>query len=641
MMTVENPTRARFDTLIQIVAEQRQQGVQPDTLWLEEISRIATMRPEWIAPPAVVIPPVAPPVTLPVPTATTAAPPAAPPGVPPRAAIPYKPGERKPILIDDDVRRIVNEVLKTWGERFCIFQSGGKLFEVQVDKSRDMKFLVCAPTAPRLLQVGAARARSLAACECQFGQEKFTKDGTPTSAPCLPPEWLGSTITTWLSFDQIPILAALAQAPTLRRDGALIWERGYDASTGIYLASDLKVTVPENPSQDDAKAAMARLLDLVSDFDFVNPAGKSVWAAGLLSVAARHTFNGPVPIIIIDAAKRGSGKTTLVDVASIIASGGKASRMFYTDDDVEMDKRITSLALAGEQTVLIDNIVGKLASPPLDAALTSDSYRGRVLGKSEMTPAMPMKIVWFATGNGLVIGADTARRTILARLEPETDHPEDRTGPRPGQPWKYTDLIGYVTENRSELLSCALTVVKAYIQAGRQNMNLTPMGSFEAWSDTIRSAIVWAGAEDPCATIKDARGADLQDHALRAMVECWPVTNEVEVTAASLIEWAEINAPMGAEPNKRDAFERTRTIREMWRNALLEWLPAKKGDLPTARELGYALRAMKGSVIGDHKIEAGTPLRSGIPWKRVQVGASVTPITRDNTEIASLLSSVK
>jgi hypothetical protein len=614
MMTSE-PTRARYDALVQLVAEQLQQNKQPAAAWIEEIARIEAARPEWVTAAA----PVPPPIPA---AASPGAPPPAPPNTPPSALKPIEPGVRWPVTVDEHTERIVGEVLSVFARRVCVFQAGGKLFEIQIDKGHDMKFLACEPNMPRLLMVGGVRARMLAGRECQFSQEKNTKEG-PTTTPCLPPEWLGGAIVTRPSFDDVPVLAALACAPTLRRDGALIWERGYDASTGIYLASDLKVSVPENPTQDEAKAAMAKLLDLVSDFDFVNPAGKSVWVAGVLSIAARHTFNGPVPIIIVDASKRGSGKTTLVDVASIIATGVKTSRMFYTDDDVEMDKRITSLALAGEQTVLIDNIVGKLASPPLDAALTSDSYKGRVLGKSEMTPAMPMKIVWFATGNGLVIGADTARRAILARLEPTVDRPEERTGPKPGETWKYPDLLGYVTENRTELLSYALTVVKAYIQAGRPNMGLTPMGSFVAWSDTIRQAIVWAGAADPCETIKDARAADLDDHALRTMVECWPVADEVVVTTAALIRMAEM--PMEGSTN------------EMWRNALLDWLPAKGGaQLPTARDLGYALRSIKGSIVEKYKIEAGTHSRSGIPWKRISVGEVSSPASQLSDNVLNL-----
>ncbi len=286
--------------------------------------------------------------------------------------------------------------------------------------------------------------------------------------------------------------------------------------------------------------------------------------------------------------------------------------MVYTNDDTEMDKRITSLGLASEQIVLIDNIVGKLASPSLDAALTSDSYRGRVLGKSEMTPSMPMTICWFATGNGVIIGADTARRALLARLEPNVDHPEQRTGPRPGEAWRYLKLLEYVKENRAKLLACALTIVSAYIRAGRPTVlsEATSMGSFEEWNDTIRAAIVWAGAVDPCETVKDAQAADMDDLAVRTMIENWPVADDVVVTAATLISKAE----QSLAPAMGDAST------NMWRNALLDWLPARSGSpLPTARDLGYALRSIKGSVIGDYRIDAGLPTKSGVPWTRVKV----------------------
>lgn len=531
----------------------------------------------------------------------------------------------------------MREVLTVWGARYCVFQSAGKLLEIQVDPGKNLPFLAREIQTPRMVTISATRARALAAEECTFGREKTAKDGSPTMVPCLPPDWLGSAIVTRPNFTEIPVFAGLSQAPTLRRDGGLIRDVGYDCSTGIYLAEHVPVTVPELPTIEDARHAVAHLLDLVSDFDFVNAAGKSVWLQGVLSLVCRHTFSGPAPMTIIDASKKGSGKTTLADLASIIAMGTKAPRMFFTDDDTEMDKRITSLGIAGEQFVLIDNIVGKFASPPLDAALTSESYKGRVLGKIEMTPAVPMKIVWFATGNGIVIGADMARRALLARLEPTTDHPEDRTGPRPGQPWKYPRLTQHVQQYREAYLSSALTVVRAYVLAGRPNMHLTPMGSFEDWSDTIRAAIVWSGACDPCNTVGALREADLQENALRTMVECWPVADDVEVTTPTLLGWAEMAAPPGADQQTRNGFENTRTLREMWRNALLEWLPAKQGVLPTPRELGYALRSIKGAVVNGYKVDSGAALRSGVPWCRKRVAGPDTAAVPAPPSVAAVM----
>jgi putative DNA primase/helicase len=521
------------------------------------------------------------------------------------------------IALNKDIKSVVDKVLEVWAARFCVFQSCGQLLELQTDPGKEVKFLAREKATPRMVAVNGSRAWFIAGRECRFTSQKMTKAGEVTVEE-LPPEWLGRALVTLPAFPNIPVFSALAQAPTLRPDGALLQEPGYDTSTGIYLASDLVISIPIAPTLEDARAALGRLLDLIRDFDFINPAGRSVWVAGLLSVVCRHTFNGPAPIFIIDASKRGSGKTMLADLASIIATGNRAPKMFYTHDDVEMDKRISSLAIAGDAMVLVDNIVGKLASPPLDAALTSTTYRGRVLGKSEMTPALSMKIVWFATGNGLIIGADTARRALFARLEPPVDHPEDRTGPRDGETWRYPDPLGYAKANRASLLGDALTVVAAFILGGRRVPNFAPMGSFEAWSSTIRAAIVSAGGEDPCATIRDARAADLEELALKTLIAYWPATEAV--SAADLIERATI--PIG-DPLVAPA-------KKAWRNALLGWLPAKGGAiLPTARDLGYALRSIKDAIIGNFKIH-GTPEKNGILWERIRVTAEVLDFEQKN-----------
>lgn len=595
--------RARYDALLQVIADTISSGNTPPSVWSDEISRLENEHPDWVthAPPP-------PPVAMAVPP-----PPPPPPTQPPRAAAPLRPGERVSILIDDDMERIAKEVLAVWGARFVAFSAGGKLYEIQTNEAQKLPFLTSEPDAPRLLPVGSSRARALAGRECSFAKEKTSEKDGHESIPQLPPDWLGPAIVTRPDHPKIPVITGLAQAPTLRRDGALIHEPGYDTSTGIYLVSDLKVSIPEAPTKQDAEHARAKLLDLVSDFDFVSEAGEDVWLAGLLSMACRHTYNGPTPIIIVDASKRGSGKTMLVDIASVIATGITASRMFYTDDDTEMDKRITSLALAGEQIVLIDNIVGKLASAPLDAALTSDSYRGRTLGKLEMTQAVPMKIVWWATGNGIIVGADTARRSLLARLAPMSEHPEDRTGPRPGQAWKYPDPVEHARANRAELLGHALTLVRAYILAGRPKQQLLPMGSFTAWSSVIRAAIVYAGGTDPCLTIKELRAVDVQEQALLAMVQCWPVPDDRMTTTTDLVEWADTTF------GKEDM-----SVRSPWRSALLEWCPAKNGDLPTPRELGYALRGVRDAIIGEFRIQSGEHSKNGVPWSRTRIIA--TPV---------------
>jgi putative DNA primase/helicase len=499
----------------------------------------------------------------------------------------------------------------------AVYQRGGKIVEprnIPIPGGKRSRLGECW----QISECRPSRIRALASESCFF--QRLSKKGKRLDAAV--PDWLAGLVLTTPAWP-FPSLAGIAEAPTMRPDGSIITERGYDAETGIYLAGDLRLDIPETPTLGDAVTARNLLLDVICDFPFAGDpddelenveVGKSVWLSGLLSTAARPVIGGPVPMHIIEASMRGSGKSKLVDAASIINTGRSASRMIYVDSNEEMDKRISSLALAGDSSVLIDNIIGEFGCPSLDAALTSTLYRGRVLGNLEMTPHMPMNIVWWGTGNGMTIGADLARRSLLARLEPPCEHPEEREGPRPGTSWRHPRLLSYVMENRAMLLGAALTLVRAYILAGSPKQLLKPM-DFEEWSSTIRSAIVWVGLPDPGETVRDVRAADTRADAFSTFVERWPALENKPVTVRELLDFA---SEITITPTVDMSLEK----RKLWRDALLEWCPpnrAEGGDLPSARILGCALRKIKGAIVGDHKLEHGKKGEQGMPWTKIRV----------------------
>jgi hypothetical protein len=115
----------------------------------------------------------------------------------------------------------------------------------------------------------------------------------------------------------------------------------------------------------------------------------------------------------------------------------------------------------------------------------------------------PLLMVWYGSGNNVMVAADTARRIIHIRLDVLEEKPEERVD------FKHPDLLGWVRQNRPQLLVDALTVLAGYIRAGRPDQKLTPFGSFEGWSGLVRSAVVWAGLPDPNAT--RARLAEMAD----------------------------------------------------------------------------------------------------------------------------------
>src|SRR5262249_54439471 len=122
--------------------------------------------------------------------------------------------------------------------------------------------------------------------------------------------------------------------------------------------------------------------------------------------------------------------------------------------------------------------------PSLSAAMTTCEITDRVLGASRMM-TVPLRPTWILTGNNVSFTDDMGRRVIPIDLDACVERPEDRDG------FKYSNLIEHVTSTHPSLLAAALTILRAYHVAGRPSHGKTKMGSFEAWDDFIRGAVIW------------------------------------------------------------------------------------------------------------------------------------------------------
>jgi hypothetical protein len=122
-------------------------------------------------------------------------------------------------------------------------------------------------------------------------------------------------------------------------------------------------------------------------------------------------------------------------------------------------------------------------------------------------------MTWCASGNNVILAADTARRVCHIRLESLLENPEDRSG------FKYVDIRKHVRKNRPALLAASLTILRGYIAVGRPDQHLKPWGSFEGWSDLVRNSIVWCRLDDPGETRTELRlTSDSEAGSLRQML---------------------------------------------------------------------------------------------------------------------------
>lgn len=293
----------------------------------------------------------------------------------------------------------------------------------------------------------------------------------------------------------VRVLEAVTTAPIFLADGSILSSAGYSDTARVYLEPDVTVFVDDDATRDDARAAIAKLFDVVDQFKFLTPADFASWLACLLSPLVKSaTKNAVSPLFCVSAASPGAGKSLLINVLCRIITGTDAESRSYTPRDPgEWTKKITSFVRAASPVSVLDNVNGMIGDETLDRLITSSVWSDRILGATN-APALPNVSTWIATGNNVEPHLDTVRRTAMVRIDVDTERPAERSG------WKYDPLLAHVSEHRGDLLSSALTILRAFHNAGRPSQRLPSWGSFEIWSALVRDALVWAGCADPFET---------------------------------------------------------------------------------------------------------------------------------------------
>lgn len=502
--------------------------------------------------------------------------------------------ERPEILVTTDEHEVNAAALAALRADRSIYQRGGWLVRIQRIDELPEADVRRGRGAPVIARIPKSILREKMTAVARWTKLRRVKDDLE-EVPTHPPSWAVEAIYDRGSYDGIRTLTGVVEVPMLRPDGSVLDRPGYDQKTGLfYDPAGKPARVPPDPTREDAEAARDELLDVVADFPFATEADRAAWLAALLTPFVRHGGVDTAPMFVIDANTRGSGKSLLVDATGVICSGRRMPRTPAVDDDAEMRKSITACTLAGDRTVLIDNVVRHLGCASLDAALTAATWKERLLGKNENSPELPMRVTWFATGNNVVFAADTSRRSLRIRLESPLEHPEDRTG------FRHPRLLEWVTEHRPRLVAAALTILRAYVVADRPDTPSPSWGSFEEWSDLVRAAALWITSVDPKAAQLEVRDqADEDKRALEALVEGLRFIDPLRagMTAAEILKRVGDNDDHG---DLREAIE------------ILA--PSRRGGLPSTKALGRALRRNEKRVVGGKYIESRLNRTKTLLW---------------------------
>jgi hypothetical protein len=366
---------------------------------------------------------------------------------------------------------------------------------------------------------------------------KFIKNDEGATLAIAPPLAIAQILHSRRTHANVRVLEAITTAPIFLADGSLLQDEGYNAQARVYLKPSVKVDVLDEPTRTDARNAVRLFQDLLCDFKFHTKADFSSWLAALLSPLVKAaTANAPSPLFCVSAASAGAGKSRLTETIAQIVTGQAAEvRPYNPRDPAEWGKRLTAFVKAASPVNVFDNVNGAIGDEGLDRLITSTTWSDRQLGVSE-APPLPNVSTWMATGNNIEPILDTVRRVLMVRIEVDTERPQERTG------FKWDLEGGIVLERRSELLSAALTILRAFHVAGRPTDGLASWGSFSTWSALVRGAIVWTGLADPFLTQRRA-ATDLNEPENEAHDFWLSVVGDCDGLAASIVTGANQRDP--------------------------------------------------------------------------------------------------
>jgi hypothetical protein len=387
---------------------------------------------------------------------------------------------------------------------------------------------------------------------------------------------------------KLPQLERIVRAPFMA-GGVVVGTAGYHAASRTYLLGR-----DHEPKRIDGvgEALEVLLEDWLGDFPFASGSDRTHALAGLLTPMLRAEIDGPVPLVMIEAPERRTGKTLLMELLTEVASGQTPNPAGWAHDDEERRKTWSMLVRRGEAVICVDNVTGRMDDDPLCRILTSGALMERLLGTQDAID-VPARGVWIATGNNALMSQDLIGRSIRVRLDSQTDTPEAR------QDFRHSDIKAWTRARLDLLRSAALELCEAWVRAGRPYSG-PRLGKFEAWSRVVGGVLEVAGVRGFLGNREEqAEAADPERGEWRALLELWMGSQHR-------------GAAMGAGDLAKIAVE----------HGLLLGVIGDGNEISRARRLGVAIQSRRGRVtrVGDVgvRIEPETGAKGRPLWRPVK-----------------------
>ena len=405
-------------------------------------------------------------------------------------------------VIAGEMPRVVDAAERALAQSRRHYQRGGLIVTVVTDPETQ-EARVHALSQPALAHALAGVAT----------WERF--DGRAKAWTCIdPPARHATTLFELPDYPHLPVLSGLTRQPCMRPDGTVMKAAGYDADTRLFGVFDAReYTISERPTRAQAEAALALLESLLTEFCFTRPAAQAAALAALLTAAVRPSL-AHAPMFHVRAPVTSAGKSYLCALITAFATPQRGAPTTFPGDDEECGKLLLAELLDAKAVIDFDNLTSDLIPHrSLCTALTSAHMRGRILGLSK-SATVSTRALFLSSGTNVGPVKDMTRRCITVHLDPGCEVPAERRFERP-------DLVREVLRERGRFVSAALTLVTAWIEAGRPMSNCRPLVGYEDWSELCRQPLLWLGLPDPTESVFEAMADDPDRDTLDRLLQAW------------------------------------------------------------------------------------------------------------------------
>jgi hypothetical protein len=351
------------------------------------------------------------------------------------------------------------------------------------------------------------------------------------------------------------------------------------------------------------------ILGLVADFPFVTEHDRAAYVGLLLTPLLRDLTPAPYKMFAISAHQAGSGKTLLATLARLVHGGVFRAEM--PEDDAELRKQITTiLQMTTGPIVHVDNVTGVVRSSTLAGLLTSAAWDDRKLGANDLARCVNDR-VWTLTGNNMALGGDLVRRTIWVNIDPGRPDPQLRDG------FKIADIEHHVRQQRGRYLAALLTLVRAWVAAGRPGQRASSDG-YAAWLQAVNGILSVAAIPGQC-DAPEARGQALGEedddwgHFLEALERVFGTNPWTGKEVLAKVDTHPTSSPFPgiiAQSQGLDLGDLPRELAEK-----LAKLPNGSGPAMLGRSLGKWLANRRGRWAANLTVREAGSNNSGKLWR--------------------------